>query len=219
MKKNKVSWSSSRALTSRALHQALSRILPRYARGIVVDLGCGNKPYQNYVRAKKYIGIDKQGGDLKADVLDLPLKNSYADTVISTQVLEHVKDPQQLFRESYRILKKDGYLILTTPMVWPLHDEVDDYWRFTNLGLRYLAKNAGFKVVACRPMGGFISIIWQMTAVLLERPTYHRGYFRSLLKIMLKPVFWLIQPLIYRLDCRKPIKGLTMSHCLIAQKK
>ena len=219
MKKNKVSWSSSRALAQKESHSLLAKILPRYSRGVVVDLGCGDKPYREYARAKKYIGVDRKNGDVISDVLKTPLKDNYADTVLSTQVLEHVQNPQQLLRESYRILKPGGYLILTTPMVWPIHDDVDDYWRFTDLGLRYLAKTAGFKVVDCRPMGGFISIIWQMTAALLERPTYHRGCFRYLLKIMLKPVFWLIQPLIYRLDCYKPIKGLTMSHCLIAQKK
>lgn len=219
MKKNKISWSGSRALAQKESHSLLAKILPHYAKGVVVDLGCGDKPYRKYVRAKKYIGVDRKDGDLTADVLHTPLKNNSADTVLCTQVLEHVQDPQQLFRESRRILKPGGCLILTTPMVWPIHDEVDDYWRFTNLGLIHLTKTAGFKVIDCRPMGGFISAIWQMIAVLLERPTYHRGCFRSLLKIMLKPVFWLIQPLIYRLDCQKPIKGLTMSHCLIAQKK
>lgn len=219
MKKNKISWSSSRALAQKESHSLLAKILPRYSRGVVVDLGCGDKPYREYVRAKKYIGVDRKNGDIVSDVLKTPLKDNYADTVLSIQVLEHVQDPQQLFKESRRILKPGGYLILTTPMVWPIHDEVDDYWRFTDLGLRHLAKTTGFKVVDCQPMGGFISIIWQMTAVLLERPTYHRGFFRRLLKIMLKPVFWLIQPLIYWLDCQKPIKGLTMSYCLIAQKK
>lgn len=219
MKINKITWSSSRALAQIESHSFLAKVLPRYAKGIVVDLGCGDMPYRNYTKAKKYIGVDRQGGEVISDVLKTPFKDNFADTVISTQVLEHVKDPQQLFNESYRILKKGGYLILTTPMVWPLHDDVDDYWRFTHLGLIYLAKKAGFRIVKCQPLGGFISIIWQMIAVLAERPTYHRGYFRSLLKIMLKPVFGLIQPLIYWLDRHKPIIGLTMSHGLIAQKK
>lgn len=218
MKHKHIDWSSSRALTHKALHRALSWVLPRYARGIVVDLGCGDKPYQSYVRAKKYIGVDKQGGNLTADVLNLPLKNSYADTVISTQVLEHVKDPQQLFRESYRILKKGGYLILTAPMNWPIHDVSKDYWRFTEFGLVHLAKEAGFKVIDCRPLDGFISVVWQTMAMLIERPTYHHGFFRTILKLIIKPLFQLIQPGIYWLDRLKPIKGLTMNNVLIAQK-
>lgn len=219
MKINKISWSSSRALTNKALHEALSRILPRYARGIVVDLGCGEKPYQSYIRVKKYIGIDKEGGDLTADVLNTPLKNNYADTVLSTQVLEHVKDPQQLFRESKRILKKDGYLILTAPMNWPIHDVSKDYWRFTEFGLVHLAKEAGFRVIDCQPLDGFISVVWQTMAMLIERPTYHHGFFRTILKLIIKPLFWFIQPLIYWLDRLKPVKGLTMNNILIAQKK
>jgi len=219
MKKTKISWSSSRALTHKSLHRALSRVLPRYAGGIVVDLGCGDKPYQSYVRAKKYIGVDKQGGDLRADVLNLPLKNSYADTVISTQVLEHVTDPQQLLKECYRILKPGGYLVLTAPMNWPLHDVSRDYWRFTEFGLVHLAKETGFEVIDCRPLEGFISVVWQTLAMLIERPTYHHGFFRTILKLIVKPLFWLIQPLIYWLDRLKPIKGLTMNNILITQKK
>jgi len=219
MKINKISWSSSRALTHKALNRVLSRILPRYARGIVVDLGCGNMPYRNYTKAKKYIGVDRQGGDVTSDVLNTPLKSNYADTVISTQVLEHVTDPQQLFKECYRILKPGGYLILTAPMNWPIHDVSKDYWRFTEFGLIHLAKVAGFKVIDCRPLDGFISVVWQTMAMLIERPTYHHGFFRTILKLIIKPLFQLIQPGIYWLDRLKPIKGLTMNNILIAQKK
>lgn len=219
MKKNKVSWSSSRALAQKESHSLLAKILPRYSRGVVVDLGCGDQPYRQYVRAKKYIGVDRQNGDLTADVLHTPLKNNSADTVLCTQVLEHVQDPQQLFRESYRILKKGGYLILTAPMNWPIHDVSKDYWRFTEFGLVHLAKVAGFKVIDCRPLDGFISVVWQTMAMLIERPTYHHGFFRTILKLIIKPLFWLIQPLIYWLDRLKPIKGLTMNNILIAQKK
>jgi SAM-dependent methyltransferase len=218
MKHKYIDWSSSRALTHKALHLALSRILPRYSRGIVVDLGCGDKPYREYIKAKKYIGVDKQGGDLTADVLHTPFKNNYADTVISTQVLEHVTNPQQLFKESYRILKKNGYLILTAPMNWPVHDVSEDYWRFTEFGLVHLAKKTGFKVIDCQPLDGFISVVWQTLAMLIERPTYHHGVFRTILKLIIKPLFRLIQPLIYWLDRLKPIKGLTMNNLLIAQK-
>lgn len=45
----------------------------------------------------------------------LPFDNNYFDAVYLGEVLEHVWDPKKLLEEVYRILKKDGVIIIDTP--------------------------------------------------------------------------------------------------------
>jgi 2-polyprenyl-6-hydroxyphenyl methylase/3-demethylubiquinone-9 3-methyltransferase len=45
----------------------------------------------------------------------LPLKGRSLDAVILTELLEHVAYPENFLRESYRVLKEHGVVILTTP--------------------------------------------------------------------------------------------------------
>ena len=39
-----------------------------------------------------------------------------------------------------------------------MHDEPNDYWRFTKFGLRYLFENVGFKIIVINQRGGFFRL-------------------------------------------------------------
>jgi SAM-dependent methyltransferase len=129
-----------------------------HASGRLLDIGCGNKPYEKMFagRIDEYVGCDVvQSSDRRVDVIcpatKVPLEDASFNTVLCTQVLEHVADPRALLRETFRLLKSGGNLILSAPMYWPLHEEPHDFFRFTGHGLRYLLEEAGFcvKRVAC----------------------------------------------------------------------
>ncbi len=52
-------------------------------------------------------------------VLEIPFEDGYFDFVISTEVIEHTPDPKKSVQEMYRVLKKNGVLILTVPnKIW-----------------------------------------------------------------------------------------------------
>jgi len=53
---------------------------------------------------------------LYASALRLPIKNSQIDIVLCLDLIEHVKEDSGLIKEISRVLKKDGKVILTTPM-------------------------------------------------------------------------------------------------------
>lgn len=48
-----------------------------------------------------------------ADAHKLPFKNNSFDLVICTETLEHVLDPEKVLKEMKRVLKKNGYAIIS----------------------------------------------------------------------------------------------------------
>ena len=74
----------------------------------------------------------------------LPIRDESVDIVFATQVIEHVRNPHLMVRECRRILRLNGYLILSGPFFWPLHEEPYDFFRFTKYGFEQLLKDAGF---------------------------------------------------------------------------
>jgi len=118
---------------------------------VVLDIGCGEKPYQDMFGNCRYIGVNYSrvgaAPEIIGDALNLPVKSNSVDIVLCSQVIEHVPDPKKLVEESYRVLKSGGGLILTGPFYWPLHEEPNDYYRFTSYGFEYLLKTAGYKSI------------------------------------------------------------------------
>lgn len=94
---------------------------------IVCDIGCGKEGYffkKIFNRMKYGIGFDEKIEDQKREKYelkrlkifgDIPLENEKCDAVAMVAVLEHLLNPQEVLSESFRILKKGGRLILTTP--------------------------------------------------------------------------------------------------------
>jgi len=112
------------------LNQVISRL--KLHQPIMVDLGCGNgnqtSDIMKLVSAKEVYGIDinqinlaeaeKKGvtgirSDLSTD--KLPFEDNYFDLVILSEVIEHLLNPDNVLKESYRVLKSNGYFIVTSP--------------------------------------------------------------------------------------------------------
>lgn len=148
-------------LVYKNLIRDLEQAILKFASGRVIDIGCGNKPYEKIFEEKitEYVGCDIMQSDLqKVDVLceanKIPLSDDSFDTVFSTQTIEHVADHQGLANEAYRLVKPGGYFIVSGPMYWPLHEEPYDFFRFTKHGFKYILEHAGFEIVEITPNGG-----------------------------------------------------------------
>lgn len=137
-------------------------------RGVVVDLGCGMKPYQSWLgfAADRWLGFDlpasasgKPRADAFATGTAVPLRDGMADCVLSTQVIEHVPRPFEVVAEAARLLKPGGSLLLSAPQAQWLHEEPHDYFRYTKYGLMELARSAGLTPRQVVPFGGAIALI------------------------------------------------------------
>jgi SAM-dependent methyltransferase len=152
---------------------SLRQVAP-LARGRLLDVGCGNKPYEHLFRphVTEYVGIEHeatfdltssgsqgQRPDLTYDGQRLPFPDRTFDTVLNVQVLEHTPRPQQLITEMARVLSTDGLLILVAPFQFRLHEEPHDYFRYSSHGLRYMCEEAGLEVIEIRQQGSLWSVI------------------------------------------------------------
>src|SRR5262249_9413651 len=65
-----------------------------------------------------------------------------------------VTHPTAMITAAHRVLKPGGFLILTGPFWWPIHEEPYDYHRFTKHGFENLLREAGFTEFEITPDGG-----------------------------------------------------------------
>ncbi len=134
----------------------------------ILDVGFAQDP--NYFLKGEIIGIDiqqvtKPKNYSEALVVDLnkkniPFKDKDFNTVILGSCIEHVENPSHLLRESNRVLKDQGKLVLTVPHAsewWTIihnwffpfikdQDEGEHLSNWTKLDMIRLIKANGFKV-------------------------------------------------------------------------
>ncbi len=128
---------------------ALKNLIPAGASR-VLDYGCGGSPYRQLLSGSVYHRADLAGGrDLDFEYSSdarLPADLANYDCVLSTQVLEHVENPETYLKECYRVLRPGGHLLLTTHGLFEDHACPYDYWRWTVFGLRRQVETTGFNV-------------------------------------------------------------------------
>ena len=134
-------------LHMRSLAEAIRKVLdklPKNKKYQILDVGCGEKPYQSLFSpfTKQYIGvdIDRKVADIVAPAEKLPFKESIFDLVVCFQTLEHCQNPEKVIGEMKRVLKPKGYMVLSTHGIWMHHPSPNDYYRWTHEGLRELFK-------------------------------------------------------------------------------
>jgi SAM-dependent methyltransferase len=131
-----------------------------------------------------------------ADAENLPFKSSTFSLVISQEMLEHVRHPNQAILEMYRVLKRDGTLYCQIPFIVGFHSRPNDFWRFTREGMRELFSNCGFDCkeieVAVGPAFGFYRIAVEFLAILFSRIIPSLYYFiKGIGALLLYPITFL----------------------------
>ena len=164
---------SSRLICS-IIGKLYTKYIPMYAKGRLLDLGCGNVPY--YEMYKDYVDdnicIDWESTYHKNQFLDyafdlnkpLPIENEQFDSIILSDVLEHIRYPEVLLKEMYRLLKPGGKAIINVPFYYWLHEHPYDYFRYTRYALESMVKEANLKIVILESTGGTPEILADIIA-------------------------------------------------------
>jgi SAM-dependent methyltransferase len=188
----------------RLLLGAVRRALCNF-KGEVLDVGCGRMPYKSLIlsepsRATHCIGLDLPANDygspdLVWDGRTIPLPDSSVDGAILTEVLEHCPDAEVVLREVLRVLRPGGFLFLTVPFIWPIHDVPYDEFRYTPFSLRRILENVGFPNPSIEATGGRHATLAVILGLWVRRrPLTSRVHLvtKALLSVLLWPIVWLL---------------------------
>jgi SAM-dependent methyltransferase len=143
-------------------------------RGLrVLDVGCGDRPYEELLSgAAEIVGFDVPGNphaDLHGSIDAIPVEEASFDVVLCLQVLEHVPDPAAAVRELRRVVKPGGRVFLSTHGVYPFHPNPDDLWRWTHDGLeRLFCANGEWSSVTVRPGAGTAATVAMLVAHVID---------------------------------------------------
>lgn len=101
------------------------RIIGNVTKGPVLDIGCGAGVACEELRKRNFdiIGLDysdkilenKKGKFVRGRAEELPFDDDSFNTVIMTEVLEHVEDEKQAIAEADRVAEKGACIIVTVP--------------------------------------------------------------------------------------------------------
>mgnify|MGYP001606918464 CR=1 FL=1 len=202
---------------------------------VVLDVGCGMKPYRSLWKTKHYIGIDVKGGGLKDqakkadkyfDGQNIPYTAKKFDVVIATEVLEHVEFPEKLLQEVQRVLKPKGKLFLTMPFVWPEHGIPFDFQRYTSFKHRKILSKCGFKTLSVKSTTGAFGTCGQVLSDFIYaelsgwiwRSGFPYGMNFILVRLVTFIFLFPIQLIFEILDTIFKRKGITLDFVVIAEK-
>jgi len=134
-----------------------------HAKGRLVDLGCGTVPlYRAYADLVTDVTCVDIGGTPHARHLDvehdlnepLPFTDRSFDTIVLSDVLEHIARPELLWAEMARILAPGGELLMNVPFYYWIHAGPYDFYRYTEFALRRFVESAGLELVQLDVIGG-----------------------------------------------------------------
>jgi SAM-dependent methyltransferase len=172
----------------RGLWHGLGEFFPRL-QGAVLDVGCGRKPYRDFVPARNYVGVDIDtpvtralaAADVFYDGRRLPFPDQQFDAVFCSQVLEHVFTPDEFLAEIHRVLRPGGTLLLAVPFLWDEHEQPADFARYSSFGLRALLESSGFAVAEQRKTCADFRAVVQLASGALFKIMYTRNRWVNLL--------------------------------------
>jgi SAM-dependent methyltransferase len=140
----------------------------------VLDVGCGQKPYEPIFApyAATYVGVDpvdNPRAELKGFVEDLPVEDGSFDVVLCNQVLEHSDDPAKAVSELRRVTAPGGRVLASTHGVMAYHPSPSDYWRWTHAGLEKLFEDSdSWASVRVTPSSGTTACLGMLLAMYLD---------------------------------------------------
>lgn len=173
-----------------------NKLLCGLDRGAALEVGCGTgRISETLIRHASHLTVTDLSGVLaekvagrlgcqgrQADACSLPFDSETFDLVVSSECIEHTPDPRLALTEMARVLRKGGWMVVTTPnkLWYPV------LWISEKTGLRRFsgvenwiwpgtAKFLEEKGVTIRKMGGCHLFPWQIPLAKQVLPLFDRA--------------------------------------------
>lgn len=146
-----------------------------YYNGTVLDIGGRDRGKFKKPKDKveKWIFADieeKHRPDVVLDVAEMDrIENDSIDVINAVELFEHVSKPGKGLSECFRVLKKNGTMILAVPFLFPVHDDPYDFQRWTKNKWEDELIKTGFKIEKLEVMGRYFSVMMDMKKMLIKQ--------------------------------------------------
>lgn len=135
---------------------------------ILADVGAGQLEFKEITGKFRVCNVDfysYPGIDVVCDFgAGLPFRDESVDIILLSNVLEHIPEPQKLLEECFRVLKKNGYVLGSVPFLIPIHQKPYDFFRYTDVNLKYIFNKSGFTSVSIKPVLMMHVLLFGMSA-------------------------------------------------------
>lgn len=166
------------AVGSRLATDLIARVYDQHikpnVRGRLLDLGCGKVPLYHAYREQITESVCVDWGntrhenafvDVECDLAgELPFQDGEFDTIVLSDVLEHIPRPEHLWNEMSRVLSRGGRILMNVPFYYCLHERPHDYFRYTEFALRRFVDTSGLRLIHLERIGGTPEILADVLA-------------------------------------------------------
>lgn len=218
-------------LNNRQLKKSILKSIP-YIHGKCVDIGSGNSPYKKFIlkNVSEYIAVDKGSVHqhmfqtskekfLDADIKNLPLDDKSVDTILLTQVLEHIDEPFKALDEVKRVIKDDGIIILSVPFIYHAHATPYDYYRFSEYGLKKICETYNFEIIEFHYQGYLGTTIFSILNGFIWELASKYKYLRNFILLPLLLIIFSINNCFGMLLDKIKLKNFTPNFWMILKSK
>jgi SAM-dependent methyltransferase len=135
-----------------------SLFAPLFRRGSFIAVDCETEKAAERGGYQKHWMDDPDcihiPADVKAPATATTLPNQCADILIVPNVVHHVREQDDMFREFARLLQPGGVGYIFEALLRELHQIPDDYIRYTPWGFETVLNRHGLKMTRWTPAGG-----------------------------------------------------------------
>lgn len=156
-----------------------TEVLPKMCKGDLLDLGCGKVPFYPFYKplVSSITCVDwgnSYNGNEHIDVFcdlngKLPFNDNSFDTIILSDVIEHLNNPLNTLCEVKRVIRNGGKIILNYPFLYGIHESPFDFGRYTKFQIQNWSNSLSFNILIEREYGGLIDILEHASIRILKK--------------------------------------------------
>lgn len=169
--------------------------------------------YTNSFKLTSFDVVNDKKPDILGDICTYHLGTEVFDTIVCSEVIEHLHSPQSAVKNMFDSLKPGGKLIVTIPFIFPIHADPHDYVRYTKTGLKNtFSMFSSVEVYERNSYFEAIDVLWMRTLYLKSENAF------LLTRIILPIVFYIKRPFTLLLNRLFPTDAMTTGYNIVAIK-